>query len=196
MIFQDSEKTSIDLPTPADLSNPEGDIDAAIAACCATLLNSPDDPETLFRYAYLLFLENRTLESLQSLDRLLQSAPFFPNASWLRGGVLRRLKGDRDTEVLSVFIELACRYPHSAFIQCELGDIYRANGRYEEARTIFERLQDSLTNDDEECRTEAALKLGIVCEVLGDTCAARNALKTIPESAIEYQDALAMLELL
>ncbi len=195
-MIQDSEKTSIDLPFPTDSSDPEGDIDAAIAGCRATLQSSPDDTETLFRYAYLLFLENRTIESLQSLDRLLQTTPFYPNASWLRGGVLRRLKGDRDGEVLTVFMELACRYPQSAYIQCELGDIYRANGRYEEARTIFERLQDPLTNDDEECRTEAALKLGIVCEVLGDASAARNALKTIPESANEYPDALAMLDLL
>ena len=195
-MIQDSEKTSIDVPTPSDPSNPEGDIEAAIAVCRATLLNSPDDPETLFRYAYLLFLENHTIESLQSLDRLLQTTPFFPNASWLRGGVLRRIRGDRDGEVIAVFIELACGYPQSAFIQCELGDIYRANGRYQEARTIFERLQDPLTNVDEECRSEAALKLGIVCGVLGDTCAARNALKTIPESANEYPDALAMLDLL
>lgn len=196
MMFLDSEKTSIGTPTPTAPSTPEGDIDAAIAVCRTTLQISPDDPETLFRYAYLLFLENRTIESLQSLERLLQTEPFFPNASWLRGGVLRRLKGDRDGEVLAIFKELACRYPQSAYILCELGDIYRANGRYEEARTIFERLQDPSTNADEECRAEAALKLGIVCEVLGDACAAREALKSIPESANEYPDALAMLSLL
>ncbi len=195
-MIQDSEKTSIDLPMPTDPSDAEDDIDAAIGVCRATLLNSPNDPETLFRYAYLLFLENRTIESLQSLDRLLQTAPFFPNASWLRGGVLRRLKGDRNEEVLAVFMELACRHPQNAYIQCELGDIYRANGKYEEARTVFERLQDPLTNGDEACRAEAAFKLGIVCEVLGDLSAARSALKTIPESASEYPDALGMLDLL
>ena len=195
MMFQDSKNTAIN---PSELNvqfNSEGDIDAALAVCHTTLQISPDDPETLFQYAYLLFLKNLTIESLQSLDRLLQTFPHFPNAFWLRGGVLRRLKGDRDAEVLTVFVELACRYPQNAFIQCELGDIFRANGRYSEARTIFERLQDPLINGDEACRTEAALKLGIVCEVLGDKIGARNALKRIPNSAIEYRDAVAMLDL-
>ena len=120
-----------------------GNYDEALKICEKALLECSQSAEVLFQRAYLLFLLHRPLEALSDLDNILKIDSNYPNAQWLKAGVLRRMRGDFSPEVLAEYELASLDDPSNLYLKSELADILRANGRGQEAITLYEAILNS-----------------------------------------------------
>jgi tetratricopeptide (TPR) repeat protein len=151
--------------------------------------------EARFAQGVALLMLERGEEAVEALETLLRANPAYPNAAWLRAGLLRQRLGDLHPETLSAYDRALVADPDNLYAQTEYADILRAQGRYREARDIYARIQ-SAAAEDAELRLEAAFKLGCVAMVLNETETARCAFRAVLEVAPNYPDAQACYDLL
>ena len=174
----------------------EGDYDEALKICDEALLKCNLSTSVRFQRAYLLFLVNRSNEAISDLDCLLDTDSEFPNAQWLKAGVLRKLHGDHSTEVLACYEKASLNASSNHYLKCEFADILRANGRVQEAISLYEALLKSSLLEDEYLAIEVRFSLGLAKMSVGDFLAARNEFQSVVDVDPNYPDALEMLKTL
>jgi tetratricopeptide (TPR) repeat protein len=166
----------------------------ALEASRRALERNPQQADARFAQGLALFLLERLDEAETVLNALVADAPDYPNAAYLRAGLLRRTRGDLAPEVLAAYDLVRTVDPDNLFALSERADILRANGRYAEARDIYARLRSPALCPDEALRVEAAFNLGSVSLTLGDTETAREAFRAVLDAAPDYPDAQAMVD--
>lgn len=149
--------------------------------------------EVRFIQGFTLLMLQRWEEALAALDALLADAPDFPDAAWVRAGLLRQLRGELDPAVLAAF-DLALQIdPGNRYARVERADLLRVQGRYEEARDVYAVVRSDCP--DEALRVEATFKLGCVALVLQENECSREAFQAVLDIVPDYPDAQAMLDL-
>ena len=176
--------------------NLEGFPDEALAEADRALSLEPHNPRARFQKAYSLFLLGSLAQAGDVLDDLCQTSPDYPNAQWLRAGVLRRRLGDHDPNVLGAYRQALDSDSANLYIQSEIADVLRARGAYAEARAMYRQLASHEACEDEALRIEATFQLGVVSQVLGELDEALAAFSTVLEQMPDYPDAREMVELL
>ena len=171
-----------------------GRMQDALACFRRVLEEEAANPEARFGLCFTLYLLERWPEALTELEIFVAACPEYPNAAWLRAGLLRRLYGDRDTRVLDAYALVVQVDPANAYAQLERADALRTCGRTEEARDIYACYASPAT-EDEALRIESAFKLGCVSLVLQDNDAARSAFRAVLDAAPDYPDAQDMYDL-
>jgi tetratricopeptide (TPR) repeat protein len=180
--------------TRAQLLNASGRFaEAACAAARAIELN-PMQMDARFAQGFALYMLEQLSEAQTALDALIALEPGYPNAAWLRAGLLRRMRGDQDPAVPAAY-DLAARVdPTNLYIRVERADILRSLGRYEDAQAIYGAVISA--SDDEALRIEATFKQGCVALVLNNPADARIAFRAVLDSAPDYPEAREMVEML
>ena len=173
-----------------------GNYDEALKICEKALLECSQSAEIRFQRAYLLFLLNRPLEALSDLDAILKIDSDYPTAQWLKAGVLRRIQGDFSPEVLAEYELASLDDPSNLYLKSELADILRANGRGQEAITLYETILNSSQLEEETLEIETHFSLGIAKMSVGDFSAARSAFQSVVDLSPNYPDAQEMLNAL
>ena len=187
----------------AALQSDVGNIDMALA-CFRQALSldttrlkaNAKKQEARFGICFTLYMAERWSEALTELEAFVAESPAYPNAAWLRAGLLRRLYGDSDVCVQEAYALVIKVDPDNAYAQVERADVLRASGDYEAARDVYVRYQSPAQCDDAALRVEAAFKLGCVALVLQDNSLARDSLRAVLAAAPDYPDAQAMLALI
>lgn len=173
----------------------EGQYKEALQVSEQALALDSQNTDARFAQGLSLFMLDRLEEADTVLSTLLSSHPDYPNAAYLRAGLIRKQKGDQAPEVLDAYDLTLSVDPANLYALCERATILRAVGRYEEARDIYVRLQSPDFCPDETLRTEAAFNLGCVAMVLQDNETARKAFRAVLAVVPDYPDAEAMLAL-
>ncbi|MCS6776411.1 MAG: tetratricopeptide repeat protein [Chloroherpetonaceae bacterium] len=158
-----------------------------------TLDRQNDD--ACFLQGLTLFLLGRLEEADAVIGTLLDRRPDYPNAAYLRAGMLRKRAGDHAPEVLAAYDRTLAVDPDNRFALCERADVLRAQGRYAEARDIYMQLTSPEFCPDEALRTEATFNLGCVAMVLQDNETARKAFRAVLDADPDYPDARSLLAL-
>ena len=168
----------------------------AIRMCDSALADFPESCHVLFQRAYLNLLSNRLNEVVKDLERLISIDPSYHNAMWMRAGSIRQLKGELHPETVEAYARAFKGDSENHYLKCEFGDILRANGRYAEARKLYEEIEGLVGMEDEALKWEAVFNLGVVCMSLGDFSAAQDAFKRISDTLPDYPNVREMLALL
>lgn len=167
----------------------------ALEACREALQRDPGNAEARFAQGFALLMQERLTEADAVLAALLAEVPAYPDAAWLRAGLLRKQRGDHAPEVLTAYDVALAADPANLYAQSERADVLRALGRYEEARDIYRALHSPDYCPDETLRLEAAFQLGSVSLVLQDMPTAREAFRRVLAIAPDYPDAQALYDL-
>ncbi len=165
----------------AERLNLEGCPDEALAEAGRALSLEPQNPLARFQTAYSLFLLGNLTQAGDVLDDLCLTSPHYPNAQWLRAGVLRRRLGDHDANVFDAYRQALDSDSANLYIQSEIADILRSRGEYEEARAMYRQLASREAWEDEALRIEATFQVGVVSQVLGELDEALAAFRTVLE---------------
>ena len=171
-----------------------GYYEEAIERCEATLMHTPASHAALWWKAFALFRMERFGEALTAFDALLAQAPHYPNAAWMRAILLHKLRGERAAIVMEAYDRAAAADPHNACVQIERADLLRVNGRYEEARDIYNWLRQPAACEDASLRLDATFKLGCVALVLKEVETSRAAFRAVLDADPHYPDAQAMYQ--
>ncbi len=174
----------------------EGRFEEALGLAALLLEADPVDRDARFITAMSLLMLDRPVEARTVLDPFVAEHPDYPNAAWLRAGLLRRLLHEAHTEVLAAYDLVASVDPANLYALVERADILRAHGRYGEARDCYARIQSEEVCADATLRIEAAFNLGCVALVLGETDTARAAFQKVLNTEPEHAEAAAMLALI
>lgn len=177
------------------LAATEMDVNAARHAVEA----DPGNCEARFRLALALCFQEEqeeAEEALAVLGELLTAEPAFPNAAWLRAGLLRRRHGDTHPDVLDAYEVAAAAMPPNPYAQCECADVRRAHQRYREALELYREVSVAASCVDEGLRLEANFNRASVALTLGETEEAREALRAVLETDPDYPDAQELFALL
>jgi superkiller protein 3 len=166
----------------------------ALEVCDRVLQTAPQEREAFFTRAFALVMLERWQEALATLDTLVGLDPTYPDAAWMRAGLLRRQRGDLDDAVLAAFDCALENDPGNLYAQVERADLLRSRGNYTEARNIYARVREA--SPDDTLRLEATFKLGCVALVLQDEIEARKALESVLAVAPDYPDVRDLLDLL
>lgn len=151
-------------------------------------------PKIAFTLGFTRMMLQQWEEALLTLDALLLDAPDFPDAAWMRAGLLRQLRGEFDPLVLDAF-DQAIQADSSNYYACvERADLLRALGRYEEAQDAYVAVRQACP--DEALLVETTFKSGCVAMVLHKNDQAREAFQAVIAIAPDYPDAAEMLSLL
>jgi tetratricopeptide (TPR) repeat protein len=152
--------------------------------------------DALFARAVALLMLRQLEEALPPLEELLARTPNYPNAGWLRAGMIRQRLGDQHPDTLAAYDAALEAAPDNLYMLTERADILRALGRYEEARNTYAALCAPEICPDEELRAEVTFKLGCVAMVMNDNETARDAFYDVLEIAPDYPDARSLYDLL
>ncbi len=174
--------------------NELGRFEEALQAAQRALEANAESADTRFARGFALMMLQRPREALEAIDALVAADPTYPNAAWLRAGLLRQMRGDLDTTVREAFELAAGVEPANLYLRVECADILRAHGHYDQARDLYAGVSAAAV--DEPLLVEAIFKLGCVALVLQDTPAAIEAFQTVLDIAPDYPDAREMYEMI
>ena len=104
----------------------------------------------------------------------------------------RNVRGNSQP-VLSKYEQASLDDPSNLYLKSEFADILRANGRGQEAITLYETILNSSQLKEEALEIETHFSLGIAKMSMGDFLAARSAFQSVVDLAPDYPDAQEML---
>lgn len=177
-----------------EIYNELGDLDNVLL-CCEHARNFGTPPALLFIQGFTLMQIGRERDAIAVFDSLSEIQPDYPNAAWIRAGLIRQIHGDQHPDTLTAYETVLTLDPDNLFVRVEYADILRGHGRYVEAREIYEAVFTSEACPEEALRVEAAFNLGCVALVMEDSTAAHAAFRFVLDAAPDYPDAQAMHDL-
>jgi tetratricopeptide (TPR) repeat protein len=177
----------------AQLLNDLGRFDEALEAAVQAITADPAQRDAWFAQGFALYMLERWPEAERTLDTLVELEPGYPNAAWLRAGLLARLHDPQDPAVLAAYDLTLAVDPANLYARVERADVLRANGRYEEALAAY--LAVRAAAPEEPLLVEATFKQGCVALVLQNIDAARASFRTVLDYAPDYPEAQEMYRL-
>ncbi len=190
-----SEPESLDgLILRTEIYNELGDLENVLV-CCERAQHFGASPALLFIQGFTLMQMGRERDAVAVFDTLSEIQPEYPNAAWIRAGLIRQIHGDQHPDTLASYETVRTLDPDNLFARVEYADILRGHGRYREAREIYQAVFTSDACTEEALRIEATFNLGCVALVMEDAMAASEAFRFVLDAAPDYPDAQAMYEL-
>ena len=174
----------------------DGRFEEALALAMLLLDADPAHCDGRFICSLSLLMLDRPEEARAILDPFVSEFPGYPDAAWLRAGLLRRMLHETHPDILAAYDLVAAVDADNLYAHVERAEVLRAHGRYDEARGCYSDILRSAACTDMGLRTEAAFNLGCVALVLGDTEAARMGFEQALQADPGHVDAAEMLALL
>ncbi len=165
-----------------------GRFQEALEAADNILEEHPDCPDALFAKVISLSIQQLWTPALAASDRLNEIMETYPNALWLRAGILRQVRGDTEPQVLEAYNRAINHDDLNIYARMERADVFRSTQQYENAQLEFNWILERC-NGDEELRTEAQFKLACIELVLGNRDAARALITAVLNTAPDYPNA-------
>jgi len=170
-----------------------GYLDQAEASFQQALRDNPSSAEALYGIGSVYLNQNKLAAALETFERCLKFSPNYPDTlpdAWNNLGVIATHEG-RVGESIPLFLEALRLNPIHLLSLDNLGNAYRAEKRWDEARVVLERAVNLAPEDP-----EANYSLGMVFAQAGDNANAYQYLQRALQARPAYPEALNNLGIL
>jgi tetratricopeptide (TPR) repeat protein/peroxiredoxin len=164
-----------------------GYLDQAEASFQQALRDDPSSAEALYGIGSVYLNQNKNAAAREAFERAAKLPANYPDTlpdAWNNLGVISTREGHVD-ESIPYFLEALKLNPRHLLSLDNLGNAYRAQKRWDDARTVLERAVDVAPQDP-----EANYSLGMVFAQTGDTPKAYEHLQRALQARPVYPEAL------
>jgi tetratricopeptide (TPR) repeat protein/peroxiredoxin len=164
-----------------------GYLDQADASFRQALRDDPSSAEALYGIGSVYLNQNKNAAARETFERTVKLAASYPDTlpdAWNNLGVIATREG-RVGDSVPCFLEALRLNPHHLLALDNLGNAYRSQKRWDEARTVLQRALEVAPQD-----AEANYSLGMVFAQTDDTGKAEEHLKRALQARPVYPEAL------
>ena len=164
-----------------------GYLDQAEASFQQALRDDPSSAEALYGIGSVYLNQNKSAAARETLERVVKMSANYPDTlpdAWNNLGVIATREGRVDDSI-PCFLEALRLNPHHVLSLDNLGNAYRSQKRWDEARRVLERALEVTPQDP-----EANYSLGMVFAQTDDTAKAYEYLQRALKARPTYPEAL------